>query len=284
MSKFFLFALAVLITLPSCRKVYDFIHDNPDARDTLCRITRLTFSAYDPSIPQGNILQLGVTYNAKGNPLSLTEINPGKPIYTTELYFRYDRFDRLTDFMYTVAGGPFYDSTRPGDPLLWHKYSYPRPDIIVDTFIEYLTAPLNGPPPIAQPGATIFLYKFNAAGKMIASATTTNLPNQPPPVFNLIAYDARGNRDLSVYTNIVYDNSINPYRTNKVWQLVFGDYSRNSPIFTTSDATPTNQYGLPTRLPYITTADVRNFDWYSYYVPYYYIEYACSAPKGPINY
>jgi hypothetical protein len=267
--------LTTLFTMSSCRKVYDYVREHPDAHDTLCRISTLNFGG----------LLMGVAYNAKGNPLSLTELNPGKPTPIEELYFRYDRFDRLTDFMYTYAGGPGWDSTHPGDPLLWHKYAYPHPGIISDTLIEYLTGPLNGPSPIAPSGAGISLYKFDAAGKMIATAGTSNLPGQPAPVFAPIAYDARGNRDLSIYTNIVYDNAVNIYRTNKVWQLVFGDYSGNNPILTSSPPTPVNTFGLPTTLPYIlSTAPIPQFDIYFPYVSSYNITYACSAPKGPIDY
>jgi hypothetical protein len=192
--------------------------------------------------------------------------------------------------MYTIAGGPFFDSTRfpYTTPFLWHKYAYPHPDIIVDTFLEYDTGPLNGPSPIAKPGVTIYIYKFNKDGKMIAAAQTVYLPNQPPPVFNLIAYDARGNMDLSGFTKFRYDSTINVYRTNKVWQLVFRNYSRNNPVFATSPSTPVNQFGLPTRLPYENSpAGIPDFFWYGdvhYSVLYYDIEYACSMPKGPIDY
>jgi hypothetical protein len=291
MSKITHFVLAAFLMLSitiSCRKVYDFIHDHPDAHVSVCHITRIILGELDPARPW-DVLQMGVTYNAKGNPLSLAELNPGKTIQTPELYFRYDKYGRLSDYMYTVAGGPGYDSaTFPfTHPFIWHKYAYPRPEVVADTMLTYDTGPLNGPSPIAKPGTTVYLYQFNAAGKMIATATTTYLPDQPPPVFQDIAYDARGNRDLSIYTDIRYDSSINPYRTNKVWQLVFQDYSRNCPVYTTSPGTPANPFGLPTRLPFISgSAPVTNFNLYPFntFIAYYYIEYACSAPKGPIDY
>jgi len=286
MKKLSLFILAACTVLffPSCRKAYDLIKDHPDAHETFCRITQLTFG--EP--PGTGGLRLVVAYNAKGNPLSLRKLDPGNISWTPVLYFRYDKFDRLSDFMYTTEGGPGYDSLLAPylDPPIWHKYAYPHPGIIVDTFLAYDTGPLNGPSPIAKPGVLIYIYKFNAEGKMIAVAETSNLPDQPAPVFNAIAYDARGNRDLSIYTNVHYDSTVNVYRTNKVWQLVFKDYSRNNPVYNTSSATPTNPFGLPTRLPYVTNANVPNFYWYNptYYPPYYYIDYACAMPKGPIDY
>jgi len=102
LTPFVLAAFLMLSTLPSCRKAIDFIHDHPDAQVPFCRITKLTFGDFDPARPW-DILQLGVTYNAKGNPLSLAELNPGKPIWTPELYFRYDKFDRLSDFIRPFA-------------------------------------------------------------------------------------------------------------------------------------------------------------------------------------
>jgi hypothetical protein len=270
-----------LLTLPSCRKVYDFVRDHPDAHDTLCRITRLSYGSPDTNHLDFSTPQFEITYNAKGNPVGILMVDKLTPYYALEQHFRYDRFDRLTDFILNYAGGPDVITYIPS-AIIWHKYAYPRPGIVTDTFLTYTSSPIDGPPPFAQPGQLIYLYKFDAAGKMIATAQTSFLPNQPPPVFSPIAYDARGNKDLSIYTDIVYDNSINIYRTNKVFQFVYQDYSRNNP--TRTGISPTNQFGLPTQLPLIYEGPVPNFDEYFSFAYTYYIYYACSAPKGPIDY
>jgi len=41
-------------------------------------------------------------------------------------------------------------------------------------------------------------------------------------------YDKRGNMELP---GAEYDDKINPYRTNKVWQLIFQNYSMNNQIY-----------------------------------------------------
>ena len=80
--------------------------------------------------------------------------------------------------------------------------------------------------------------------------------------------------------------AINVYRTNKVWQLVFNDYSRNNPVFVTTDfpfqlPTPTNQFGLPIQPPYINQGTLSNFGLgaSSYLGDHYDIEYACAVPN-----
>jgi len=275
---FILAAIISLSSLSSCRKVYDNIHQHPDVHDTLCRVTQLIYA----DNPMGDGLRINITYNAKGDPVLLSQSQLSH-LLTSELRFRYDKYGRLTDYLYGT-GLPPEDSGRIYSPFLWHKYAYPAPDIVADTFITYPTTLYNQPSPIAPPNTAVFLYKFDGEGKMIAIAESSKIPHPPKPVFSPIPYDARGNKDYGPDSRIVYDSAINVYRTNKVWQLVFGDYSRNNPIYKTSLPTPVNAYGLPTRLPYLYAEPLPTFEYISYYLPYYYIEYACSAPKGPINY
>jgi len=196
-TSFVLTALITLSTLPSCRKVYDFIRDHPDAHNSLCRVTKLTYgTVFPPGSPFIGGIEVGIRYNAKGNPDSILLLHKPVPYFGMEQYFRYDRFDRLTDYILNYTGGldplPYVPTA-----IIWHKYAYPHPGIITDTVFTYETAPVNGPPPIAKPGQGISIYKFDAAGKMIAIAETSNMPNLPPPVFTPVAYDARGNGDLS---------------------------------------------------------------------------------------
>jgi hypothetical protein len=94
-----------------------------------------------------------------------------------------------------------------------------------------------------------------------------------------------------MYTDITFDSAVNAYRTNKVWQLVFQDYSSNNPVYATTNfpfqlPTPTNEFGLPTQLPYINKGNLSNFGIgaSAYLGNIYNIEYACSAPGGPFKY
>lgn len=281
-----LLAIVLVASLSSCRKFYEYIEHHPDAQDNACRVTKLTIGT----------VEFDVLYNNKGNPTDILVPDPRTPITTTEKHFRYDRFDRLTDYFvnYRIGGYGSGDGIFRGAAVIWDKYGYPKPNIISDTFITYPDPAvfINDPAPIAPPGAQINLYKFNAAGKMIATAQTVNLPNQPAPVFSDIAYDARGNRDLSIYTKVLYDSSISIYRTNKIWQLVFNDYSRNNvvyvnPYFPFQLPTPTNEFGLPTALPYITdNVPVANFGIGSpsYLGDSIHIEYACAVPRSYMKY
>ena len=255
---------AVLFALPSCRKAYNYIHDHPDAHDTLCRVDQLDFSGF----------VINISYNAKGNPVNMLFANPNIPASNIEQHFRYDRHDRLTDYYWNFVNNI--------GVLIWHKYAYPRQGIVTDTQLVY-TGYVNDPvSPIATPeNSRIFMYKLDAEGKMIGRTELSDDLPQPPPVFEEITYDARGNL-VYPYHDIQYDDHVNVYRTNKVWQFVYQDYSRNNPYPAGSGYASVNDFGLPLTLPPVSEI---------YYYPFGYylnvygtngakVTYACTVPRG----
>ena len=262
-----LLTLVTLLTIPSCRKFCDYIHDHPNAHDSLCRITKLTFGN------TAGALQIGVTYNAKGDPTDMLELNAGKPYRITENHFRYDGQGRLAVWLFNSSNP---DPNVVPTAFAWHKYGYPQPDIINDTVITYPPSPINGPVPNAMPYASITVWKLDAQGRRIGVGEAVNLPNQPPPQFVELGYDSNGNI-IRIPDARVFDNAIDICRTNKVWQQITGDYNRNN--LTTILPTPTNSFGLPTSLPFVvipTSASSPN--------GIVYIDYACNMSKGPVKY
>ena len=261
MKKITLFTLTVFIILStqsSCRKVYDYIRDHPDGHDSLCRITQLRLLGHAHEHDTFNVI-----YNAQGNPISLLATDAVPNATNFDQYFRYDRHGRLSDYLVTF--------TQAIGVLIWHKYSYPSKNLVTDTVIEYSDATVDGPAPIASdyPGYYYLRdYPLDAQGR-IGDGTTT--------------YDANGNKALS-RSDLTYDNKVNPYRTNKVWQFVYNDYSRNNVLPADHSFTPVyNNFGLPLNIPNLLSLGVQHFDLENT-GPQIDISYACSAPKGPIDY
>jgi hypothetical protein len=260
MKKITLFTLIVFIILStqsSCRKVYDYIHDHPDGHDSLCRITQIKavdFYGYHDTF--------NITYNRQGDPVSILSTSTYFTGSNIEQYFRYDSRGRLSDYFITYI--------KAEGALVWHKYEYTRYNFVTDTVIKY-TGTVHGPAPIAKESVdyNIAGYTLDAHGRIVSGTG---------------AYDANGNKVLPK-PDLTYDNKVNPYRTNKVWQFVYNDYSRNNVIKNDGLFTPLyNDFGLP--------LNIRNLSFYYLNLPFEIqdsgpqldMSYACSAPKGPVDY
>ncbi|HVW61464.1 MAG TPA: hypothetical protein VHC48_15540 [Puia sp.] len=280
-------SIVILSTATSCRKVYDYIHDHPDAHDSLCQVTKINLpDAY------GVPIEADISYNSKGNPTTMFVYLPGHPpgpafIAEVNRWFRYDKYDRL---LYYYVNFPPGDGGPPADPnvttgLGFHKYAYPRPDFITDSLIFYPSG--SSYPPIydSATGTSITGYTLDAKGRISKVWNLSRDPRQPPQLIREIVYDANGNLPLPD-SSLSYDDKVNPYRTNKIWQFVFNDYSRNNMVkIDYFYFTQYNTFGLPLNLrnlqapPYYHTL----FDMDSQGVDLTFT-YACSPPKGPINY
>lgn len=282
MSKITHFVLAaslMLSSLSSCRKVYDFIRDHPDARVSLCRVDTIRFNR-DNTFDD----MLTVTYNKKGDPVTLLSHN----IHGSGgQYFRYDRFDRLTDYIQT----DIWDTGQAPFAILWHKYGYPRPGFVTDTsFSDFGDASKPAPNAADDPiGYFIVGYTFDAHGRIDRYWSVPKDPHQPPQPGTKVIYDAGGNQPLT-NAQRYYDNKVNAYRTNKVWQFVYHNYSRNNelplspdPGVITLPSPVYNDLGLPLLLPN-SFEHTMSFFGLSSTGPTFEITYACSMPKGPIDY
>jgi hypothetical protein len=263
--------IIILSTATSCRKVCDFIHDHPDAHASLCRITKIFVKGYF-----GNPDTFNIAYNTKGNPLSMLATSPPGTTGNVDQYYRYDRFERLSDYMYTFIGAE--------GAVSWHKYGYPRKDFVTDTSMMYI-GNVHGPSPTAAAAGYYGItgYTLDIHGRVVKKWDIPNDPHQPPQLVETFTYDANGNRPLP--DTLTYDNKVNIYRTNKTWQFVYNDYSRNNPVLKGLFAPQPsyNDFGLPVTLP-----NLESFNLYPFFLenknPEMVIAYACSMPKGPIDY
>jgi len=282
MSKLTCFILAatfMLSTATSCRKAFDFIRDHPDAHASFCRVDTIRIKFDNPSDDV-----LTVTYNKKGDPvtvLSHSKFSVGGQ------YFRYDLLNRLTDYIQT----DIWDTGQAPFAVNWHKYGYPRPGFVTDTtFSDFGDASKPAPNAADDPiGYFIVGYTFDAQGRIDRYWSVSKDPHQPPQPGAKVIYDANGNQPLT-NAERYYDDKVNAYRTNKVWQFVYHNYSRNNELPLSPDPgviilpSPVyNDLGLPLLLP---NSFERNMTFFglSSTGPTFNITYACSMPKGPIDY
>jgi len=263
-------AIITLFTTTSCRKVYDFIRDHPDAHDSLCRVTAVGTRTTDGRYVE----KYAITYNEKGNPVTMLTTSV---FSQSDVYFRYDRFNRLSDVMSVVPGN--------FGAIFWQKYAYPRPRFITDTVMLFTGDIRDSASPIAKNSYEYHIegYTLDAHDRIVKIWSIPNDPPHTPVLQSELHYDANGNLPLPDST-LTYDDKVNVYRTNKVWQFIFRDYSRNNIIKNDHFFFPTyNTFGLP--------LNILNLQAYNNYIfdidnqnPELYITYACSVPKGPINY
>jgi len=273
-------ACAMLLAGNSCKKAYDYIRQHPDDRISFCRIMQIrTPGGFDGGMPD----TFDVTYNAKGDPTDIVE-RPRSYFFIDnwDQHFRYDKAGRLIYYFINFnlpAGTPI------GGTLTFHKYAYPRPNFVTDTIINYSDGiPPNYKDYIGE--AYIKGYLLDNKGKIIKLYDISADPHQPPQFVADVTYDNNGN--LSVPDPAVtYDNMVNPYRTNYAFQFAFNDFSRNNQISVGPNpfgVSPVyNQFGLPVVIPFPRTQPL-SLLFGVYTGSLYFIDYACTTPKGPIEY
>ena len=264
----------VLSLLSSCKKAYEYIEDHPNTHSP-CRITN--YRMIISNTFQHNFV---VTYNQAGNPITLMDSNRVNPVGYDQ-YFRYDNLNRLSDYMLTYA--PAIGA------IEWHKYFYPRPDYIIDTVMFYDTGLVTGPSPIAShtDEYRISAYTFDRFGRIAKIWSIPNDSPHTPSLESTIVYDANGNLPLPFAppASLGYDNKVNMFQTNKVWQFVYQDYSANNIIvLDSSSSLRYNAFGLPLNLINLNVYQIFPFDEYTLGGPEAIVDYACSFPKGPIDY
>jgi hypothetical protein len=136
-----------------------------------------------------------VTYNAKGNPIIMGKTNELDYIVNDDQHFRYDNFDRLTDYIITFPESP--------GAIQWHKYFYPNDGFIkvVDTLMVAI-GDVNDPPPNASSAYlyTITGYTFDALDRISQRWSMPKDYGQKPQFLFEYVYDANGNLHYTVPT------------------------------------------------------------------------------------
>ena len=230
-------AVAVVLLFSGCSKAIDYLRDNPGEVIKQCQVQKL----------QVNSDTVYIDDNSAGNPVDMIyhffyPLGPGNS-YAIDNYFRYDKWNRLTDLL---AVFNFPGVGESSSALTWNRYSYPRPNIVLDSFFTYGNMPVNSPnPPLSQLDY-LKIFQLDGEGRIIKE--TIEFPSLPgqSSVGNF-SYDRNG--DL-VIPGVTYDSTVSPYRTNAVWMFIFQNYSVNNayqeegfpPLLSYTDI---NAFGLP---------------------------------------
>lgn len=161
----------------------------------------------------------------------LTTIHGTLGFLPLDFHFRYDKQGRLTDYFCNYYGN--YGG------LIWHRYSYPKKNTIIDSSFDYVGDIRSPIPPDTSFDMYVDELKLDETGRIIKDIAL--FPTDGPPyAFTDYTYDKYGNL---IKPGTPYDDKINPYHTNHVWMFTNKDYSVNnaSPM----GVTGYNQYGLP---------------------------------------
>jgi len=270
-SLYFLIIYAAVFFFSSCKKTIDFIREHPDAYRTPCRITNYRVVAIN-----GVYSNYVVTYNNVGNPVNMMDSDRVNPIGTDQ-YFRYDKLNRLSDYMSAYAPNL--------GAIEWHKYVYQKPGYIIDTAMYYETGDVRGPSPIAKNTTeySIFAYTMDELDRIVKIWSIPIDSPHTPLLKNIFIYDANGNLPLPD-TSLVYDNKVNFFRTNQVWQFIYKNYSRSNLILRDGSFAPQyNDFGLPLIRPNLERWYIYPFNQWNYSEEAF-VDYSCSITKEPVYY
>ena len=275
MSKRKLFAHAACMALlslllSSCQKAIDYIEQHPDAYVPPCRITNYRVLLFETPV------NFVVAYDANGNPVTMMDSDRVHPL-GMDRYFRYDNQGRVSDYM--QAFPPSLNA------VAWHKYFYARRDYVIDTAMFYETGNVQGPSPLAKNAGEYYIYAYtlDQLGRIVKVWSIPIDPPYTPSLQTTVVFDANGNPPVP-NPQLSYDNKVNPYRTNKTWQFIFQDYSRNNLINPADGFSPQyNVFGLPLDLDNLEQWNFALFDQEND-GPAASLQYACDIPKGPVVY
>ena len=267
-------AAAAVLLLSGCSKAIDYIRDNPNGVLKQCQVQTL-------QVNSDNAGFVNVDYNAAGNPTDMLyhffdSTGPASPS-AVDNHFRYDKRNRLTDYLQNYVFGIF--GVQPG-AVTWDRYSYPRANIVVDSFFTYGDMLITDPNPPISSFDYIRIFQLDGEGRI-----TKITQGSGPGSVTSFSYDRNGNL---VIPGVTYDSTVNPYRTNATWMFVFQNYSVNNPhaqseygpLLSYSDLNP---FGLPQVIaPLVSGGGGYLFgnDFYQLNITY---ACSCAAPslKGP---
>ena len=169
---------------------------------------------------------LPFSYNKNNDPVSLERVGQagtGNPSF----YFKYDKKGRLAEYI------SIFSETNYG---FRHLYGYQGNHDRIATDTLFFMGNLAFPDLWAY--KSIYYPRFDNLNRVVQDSvvTTTYNGNNGSAIINY-SYNAAGNLN----NGNLYDDKLNPHRTNRVWMLIDRNYSVNSPVA----AATYNYAGLP---------------------------------------
>jgi hypothetical protein len=258
----FLTSILVLLSLFGCRKQNDCKPSNPTPD---CLIQSITYSV------AGQTDTISFTYNAAGNPVTGFRSAITQTFFN--FYWRYDNRGRMTDLVLFTGR----DTTTLFAAQAWYKFFYDQNDNIVLDTLTLLPIVVNG----QLTGSylnyrAIITYQYDNQHRVTRWVGAEEGDTLEDHSF---AYGANGNM-----VGRPYDNKVNFYSTNKIWQFLGLDWSVNNPVDVNSYSY--NSDKLPTSLVSLTGQPYEFFKIAGYdgiRADSAKIHYACEVPQAPIG-
>jgi hypothetical protein len=246
MKKFTTFFLALtaiaLLSLSSCKKIWDEIKQHPNGTADNCKIDKIYFKWMHFLIPDEPSTYTYITdtarftYNVKGNPTSMTFAST--PVfhydaYPSDCFFRYDNQNRLVVFLEHGSVNQYseYDNQFWDGALFWHKYTYVNTHLVIDSMFIYASGNSQSNTPIYPSEGQEIRFELDDYGRIIKEIRYDETI--------VYTYDQSGNL---VKPGVTYTSKKNIKQTNKVWMFIARDYSVNTPV---GDASQYNSNNLP---------------------------------------
>jgi hypothetical protein len=192
-------------------------------------------------------------YNKWGDPVSILFDYYSSDENTTNWLFKYNQKHQLTDAFKSYTASY----------LVWSKYVYDHKGTIIRDTTQYF-GQMQGEIPLPGMDTVVNYYSYDRQDRI--TKLHQEWDNRSNDLF--YNYDSNGNLVRTGYTPqgqaipLVYDDQVNPQRTNEVFMFVARDYSRNNAM----PAESYNDRGLPLvfRQQYTTAlflgADIANAD------------------------
>ncbi len=220
---FFIASLFCISILPGCKKIFDYLDDNPTADYTDCQIKEISF-------PKG--LKATVTYNKDGNPISV--IYPYTDYDHPNFIFRYDNKKRLIESI------QYYDN---GTAENWSRYLYDSHGVIIaDTTVKGVVVENGIAIPDENAELRVHRYVYDAQKRIVNVKVFWPRESETEFVEEPYEYDSNGNRQPDG-SSMAYDDKMNIHRTHKVFMFIDRNYSRNN----LTGVTTYNSKYLPTQ-------------------------------------
>lgn len=246
--------MLALLSLTSCKKVWDYVKDHPNGYADNCKVDKIYFTQNypDPLETDDYILYqdtANFNYDTKGQLISIDYASDANHL-NIDVYpiigfgFAHDSKGRLLGF--------FEQGRVLGNKIIGtrgHKYTYVNDNMVIDsTFKNYLTAIHSGDDlTMSWYGDfvgvdSIFLDSW---GRIVKDGSRT------------YSYDASGNL---IKPGVRYTNKTSIFQTDKTLMFITRDYSVNAPV---GMATQFNSNQLPVKLnPGEPALFVTTFDLY----------------------
>jgi hypothetical protein len=225
----------ISICLTSCQKLIDYYNVNEVVEPPACAIVKI-------SGPNAGGVEVKFYYNSAGLPDSAVEGPYGEYPFQTLYPYEYDGLGRL------IRSGA-YTTESPSKVTYAYEGSsrLPARDTIhsFTTTVQYLDYDANG--------RVVRVYS-----KVLDDQGEVPIPDTEIRYY----YDIRGNRQEHPSNEnyaglIAYSDKPNVYSLNKVWQLIYKNYSVNS----LSIGATFNEHGLPLTIKEDT--DFWNYPFYN---------------------